>query len=331
MARLFQESFEAGHVLRFSSISDSGVGPIANSSLDGSYLCQLGAGRWVEKIFGTALSEAYIGNYHFTQDTAAQRVVSWRVSGTSTELGRVQLNGSTKKLEALVGGSVVATGATILNASTKYHIQVHIKIADAGGVLDVKLDDVPQITFAGDTKPGADTTFDAIRWGDQGNSYMDNMVVNDITGGADNTWPGIVRFKILQPNANGNYNLNWTRFNTGIPAWDNVDEIPHDSDTTYLYTTSAAVKESFGMADQSLTAVTYKSLITAAIVKKDSGTIKLKIGIRDLDNATDYQAAAVDVGVSYGVVEERRTVDPSTAAAWTSSGINATEALIESA
>jgi hypothetical protein len=232
-------------------------------------------------------------------------------------------------LEAVVGGSTVASSSNALVDGTTYHIQVHIQIADAG-IFQVKLDDNQVINFSGDTKPGADTTVDIFRWGGiNGVCRWDSLTVNDTLGAADNSWPGILRFQRMLPTGPGNYVNNWSR-NAGANNWDAVDEVPHDSDTTYLFTTTANLYESFSMADHTLTNVIFKALLTAAIAKKDSGTVQLALGIRDNDNSTDYFGANSTLGTSYGVVEERRTVDPSTGVAWVAAGLNATESLIVS-
>jgi hypothetical protein len=223
----------------------------------------------------------------------------------------------------------VGTGTHTLVNDTLYHIQVHVTIANAGGVLDVKLDDNVEITFVGDTQPGADTTVTRYRWTSVSTSYFDSLTINNTTGAIDNTWPGILRFQRMLPTGPGNYVNNWSR-NTGANNWDAVDEVPHDSDTTYLFTTTANLYESFSMADHTLTNAVFKALLTAAIAKKDSGTVQLALGIRDNDNSTDYFGANSTLGTSYGVVEERRTVDPSTGVAWVAAGLNATESLIVS-
>jgi hypothetical protein len=72
----------------------------------------------------------------------------------------------------------------------------------------------------------------------------------------------------------------------------------------------------------------FRALRTMAVAKKDTGTVKLAVGIRDLDNNTDYYSAAQDVGTSYVMVQDRRTLDPSTSLSWTQAGLGNVQALI---
>lgn len=328
MSRIFTESFEAQHILRFTASNSPSI--VTGSLIDGVASLNLTGNQYVEKLFSSGTSEFYSGQFIMPTVSASQiQFIQWR-SG-ATELGRIQQNIITKVIEAVVGGVVVASSSAGLVDSTIYHLQVHLLIADGGsGVLQVKKDDTIVINYSGDTKPGADATIDTIRWGGiNGTCRYDTLTVNNVSGAEDNSWPGVVRIQRLLPAGPGTYVDNWSR-NTGASNWQAVDETPPDSDTTYLFTTSANIYESFSMSDQSLTSVNYKALITSAVAKKDSGTVQLAIGIRDDQNSTDYFGANSPLGTSYGVVEERRTVDPSTGVAWVSDGINSTQALIES-
>lgn len=326
MARLLTESFEAQHTLRFNTFTglintSSQVDEIASANLTGS--------QFAERVFSSAMSEFYAG-FFIKVSNSGTTVQFLRWGSGATELGRIQLNSTTKQIEAVVGGSVVATSTHFIVDNTIYHLQVHLLISDAGGSLQTKLDDTLDISFTGDTKPGSDTTADRIRWGGiNGSSFFDDLCVNNTSGAEDNSWPGVVRIQRMLVTGAGNYVNNWSR-NTGANNWQAVDEVPHNSDTDYLFTTTANLYESFSMADQSLVNANYRALITSAIAKKDSGTVQLAVGIRHNLNSTDYWGANSALGTSYGVVEERRTTDPSTGAAWTSVRLNSTEALINS-
>jgi hypothetical protein len=326
MARIFTESFEPQHFLRFSVISSPSIN--TGSLVDGIACMVLSGSQYAEKTFSTGLSEFYTGCFIRPVVSASQiQIIQWR-SG-STELGRLVINTVTRVLDAVVNGVTVASSTQALVDSTIYHVQTHLQIADAG-VLQVKLNDTQVINYAGDTKPGADATINTIRWGGiNGSADWDDLTVNDTTGAEDNSWPGIIRIARLLPSGPGTYVNNWSR-NTGSTNWEAVDEVPPDNDTTYIFTSSANIYESFSMSDQSLVNVNYKALITSVVAKKDSGTVQLAVGIRDDQNSTDYFGVNSALDVSYGCIQERRTVDPSTGVAWTSTGVNFQQALIDS-
>jgi len=253
----------------------------------------------------------------------------WQTNTGPATLGYVGVQNSVLVVSA-DGTTVAATGTRSLTAGTNYHMQVYVNYADVGSII-VKLDDNVEITYAGDTKPGAiaGITRVTIAGATSNTTYIDTICVNDTSGSTDNSWPGVVRMKLLIPAGPGTYVNNWSR-NTGATNWQAVDEVPNDGDTTYLYTTTANVYESFSMTDPGLTNVNYQALITSSITKKDSGTVQLAVGIVDDDNATNYYVANSALGTAYGIVEGRLTRDPSSGSAWNAAGIGATQALIVS-
>ena len=332
MSRLFTESFEAGHLLRFTGFSGNAPSIVTSPVLDGLRCISMDTGSEFVDLT-TSVTEFYAGFFFRIQvPTNGPTIFKWENSSTGAVLGTLRIDPGTQRILAYTGdtATLVGTGIHVIVANTNYHFQVHVTIANAGGVLDVKLDDTSEITFVGDTQPGADTTVNRYRLiGSNTSVFFDSLTLNSTTGAIDNSWPGVLRFQRMLPTGPGNYVNNWSR-NTGANNWDAVDEVPHDSDTTYLFTTTANLYESFSMADHTLTNAIFKALLTAAIAKKDSGTVQLALGIRDNDNSTDYFGANSTLGTSYGVVEERRTVDPSTGVAWVAAGLNASEALIVS-
>lgn len=325
MARIFTESFEGSHLLQWGTGNDYQLTNALN--LDGSTWCgtSIGGTRYGE-FNVTANSELYIGMFYYGGLNSAQPI-QWYGSGT--QLGYIYVDNSTKELRAFDGTTTYGSGQ-ILTAHVVYHFQVHIKIDNSTGILQVKLNDVMVINQTGiDTQPGAVSTIDNFRIGlDGGASAQDSIVVNDTTGLApDNGWPGIVRFMVKSVSGAGFYVNNWSR-NTGANNWDAVDEIPPDNDTTYLYTTSASTYESFSVNNPVISFANFRALRTMAVVKKDSGTVKLAVGLRDLDNNTNYFSTAADVSVAYSMLQDRRLLDPSTSLSWTQAGLGAVQPLI---
>jgi hypothetical protein len=327
MARIFTESFEGDHLLQWGT----GNGYVISNavSLDGSVYAGAcaGGGRYGD-FSVTANAELYIGLYYYgplINDFPFQ----W--FGSGSQLGYVYVDNGTKELRAFDGTTTYGSGK-ILTANTTYHIQAHVVISNTVGVIQLRLNDVLVLDQQNiDTQPGAVTQIDLFRIGESsGVSYQDSIVVNDTTGSADNSWPGIVRFRVGTVVGPGFYVNNWNR-NTGATNWQAVAEIPPDGDTTYLYTSTASTYESFSMNNPVISFANFRALRTMAVVKKDTGTVKLALGIRDLDNNTDYYSAGQDVGTSYVMVQDRRTLDPSTSMSWTQAGIGNVQSLIISA
>lgn len=326
MARVFTESFEGAHLLQWLTGNNYAV---QAGGLDGSAYTGRGGGGGAYGDFQVPdATEYYVGFYFSSQDVNTNIPIQW-LDG-AVQGGYVTINQATKELQVVIlGAGTYGSGQIIVGGYTTYHIQVHIKIDNATGVVQVKLNDVLVIDQSGiDTQPASFTAIDTFRIGQSGSiTLQDSICVNDSTGSADNSWPGIVRFKAKTVVGAGFYVNNWSR-NTGSTNWEAVDEIPHDSDTTYLYTTSATIYESFSMSAPQLTFANIKALRTMAVVKKDTGTVKLAVGIRDMENSADYFTAAADVGVAYGMLQDRRATDPSTSLSWTQAGVDAVQALI---
>lgn len=338
MSRILSESFEAGHFLRFNLVTSTTIATstTAGGPIPDGLSCaaiQSGPLRWAVP---TPVSELYVGFFWSSQLASNEASLFTWYDTSLNELGRFRIEQTTGKMQLQVGGVTVATGTGILLNTTTYHFQLRLLIDNTTGVISVKRDDGTEtLTFNGDTLPGAfGSTIGYIQWsavGYSGNNTanLDSITVNNTSGGSDNSWPGVIRFQRLLPTGVGTYVNNWSR-NTGSTNWEQVDDVPHDSDTTYLYTTTANLYESFSMGDHSLTNANYRALLTAAVVKKDSGTVQLAVGFRDDQNSTDYFVANSALTTSYGVVEGRQTTDPSTGTTWTSDGINSTQALIVS-
>ena len=340
MARIFTESFEGDHLLQWSGTRGSGYSLFTTPTIDGAYSAR-GNGNIFDSVaiyyvLSSSLTEAYVGFFVRNNFPGS----AWKNGQPFFELcnGTNQLVGlytdGTNKLNITLNnsGTVACTGTKILSDATIYHIQLYAKIHSSTGVVTAKIDDTQECTFTGNTDPGARTNFDNFCLGSRSQLseiqyFCDSLVVNDTTGSTDNSWPGIVRFIAKVVQGPGAYVNNWSR-NVGANNWDCVEEIPPDNDTTYLFTSSASTYESFSMNNPVISFANFRALRTMAVVKKDTGTVKLAVGIRDLDNNTDYYSAAQDVGTSYVMVQDRRTLDPSTSLSWTQAGLGNVQALI---
>jgi hypothetical protein len=146
---------------------------------------------------------------------------------------------------AYVGSNAVAYG-TFMNLDTWYHIQLRVKIADAGGVIQVKLDGNVDIDYSGDTKPGAGTTISYFTlcnetYKSNGAGYFfDDLVIRD------DDWPGEVRFDAaLVPT--GDSVVAWTP-SAGGDNYALVDEVP-PSEADYVYSETDGQQDLYTLAN----------------------------------------------------------------------------------
>ena len=340
MTRIISESYELGTQTLRCRTSGGSITSTAGLSMNGTWCLTLGNSGIKYTNTGSD-TDIYIAFFFRLRTPAAigdsntnSRVLSL-YSVAAAELGSLRYNGITGHLALYTGTATsVATGTASLSTGSTYHIQIRHKVSDTVGVFELRVNATLDATFTGDTKPGADTYTDYIDIFSStfGHSFdIDDVLINNSLGSSpDNTYPGINRIAAaLVPTGVGFYVNNWSR-NTGATNWQAVDEVPNDGDTTYVFTSSANIYESFSMSDQNLSNVNYKALMTSVIAKKDSGTVQLALGIRDVNNSIDYYGANSALGVSYGVITERRTTDPATGTAWTSARLNSVESLIVS-
>src|SRR3972149_6225726 len=202
----------------------------------------------------TALSEAYFRlALYISADPS--NILSW-LSGT-TWLGTLKRNTTSKFLELYTStATLVATGDIAIQASTWYVIEVHVKIDDTTGALDVRVDGVDDAAFAGDTKPGAETTFNTLRYhGGSNTSYYDDLAMNDTNGSVDNSWCGDGKIILLKPNANGDSSQWDGSDGNQVDNYLLVDDIPSDDDTTYVQSAILANKDLYNLAASGLSDV----------------------------------------------------------------------------
>ena len=187
------------------------------------------------------LAEAYIrfglrwGN---TSGSPWNFYLQWR-HGT-TILGSVYISFDTDMLlQVKTGTTTQDTGSIPVGSGIWYLIEVHVKIDDAAGVIETKVEGIDDATFSGDTKPGADAHFDNLHFhcasggaGDALTIWFDDIGINDTAGGVDDSWLGDGRIIVIKPDGD-TATLELTPSTPGT-HYTLVDDIPADGDATYV-------------------------------------------------------------------------------------------------
>ncbi len=108
------------------------------------------------------------------------------------------------------------SAAGVITPDTWHYIEFYHKPLNSGGVTTVKVDGVQVATYSGDTT-GEEEYINA--WDLSGvvaasttirPTLFDDIVCNDTTGSANNSWPGMARLLPLRARAAGNYGQ-WDR------------------------------------------------------------------------------------------------------------------------
>lgn len=205
----------------------SGSYQIQNSSGTGTLTININSATGLN----LTLSDIYI-NFAYRRDTSGDTLPTIRIYLTDANYLALVCDGS--YWDAYVGASKVADGSVYMNIYEYVHVQWHVNIADSG-TIETIINGYPDISYSGDTKPGASTTINYFYISSTRASYsyptFDDIALG--TGG----WLGDVRFEKLQVDAD-TVDSDWTP-STGISNFEMINEIP-PVDTDYIYSSTNA-------------------------------------------------------------------------------------------
>lgn len=332
MARIFTDGAEFGDVLFFNPTGSISASTSQKRSGAYSYRHDQYA-QEVTKSF-TGLDEFYLRyGLRIDSDTWARMLRFKSNNNGSTEMSMVHSSG---KLYFYRGSSedtnLLISSAGIISPATWHLIEIHFKLHDTSGAIDLKVDGVPCGSYSGDTKNGSYTTVDAIVWYMQGvNYYFDDIALNSTDnsdGKNDNSWCGEGKIELLVPNGNGSLN-EWTGSDGN--STDNyalVDDIPASS-TDYVENSTAGNKDKYAVTDFDASG---KSILRVWAEGRAIDTVpegaQMKIGVRT--NSTDYVSSAITLGTNYGVVKGTEyKVNPNDSAAWEDADLDGIELVLE--
>ena len=311
MARQFTDGAEIGDVLFWSVIAGS-VTNITTTPRSGVRTYSVSNATGTRNI--TAVAEGYDRRGIFmTSIGTVHTLFRWTKAGTV--LGGVRLNATTAKLEIYTGtATLVATSANSLLANTWYLLETHVKIDDSVGLIEVRIDGIDFVSFSGDTKPGADTTFDAVVATTGITFYLDDLAFNDTTGGVDDSWCGDGKIVMLPPSSAGD-TTQWTP--SAGSNWQNADDVPPDGDTTYNSENTSGDVDLYNTMTFTIPANhVVKSVYTEARTREETAAgDSLQYGLKT--NGVEYWDAGQAQLTSYQrYVGTRHRVNPQTLVTW---------------
>ncbi len=327
MGNVFRDGAESGDVL-FWDINQSGAMTASTTvKRTGTYSYKMTSGLNAYHIIATPVTEAFFRVPFYIGGGETGKLFSWGIDGT--ELGSIRLNGSTRHLDAYVGASSVASGSTTINDITFYVMEIHIKIADASGDLEVKLDGVLplEIDFSGDTKPDANTTlnnFGVLRSGYTTSAlYYDDLAMNDTIGSVDNSWCGDGHIIALVPNANGDVTQLVGSDGNQTDNYLLVDELPYNSDTDYVVGSGIGQYDLYNLSASGLSSVTILRVWPESRSRKTNAEAG-KIALMFKTNGVEYTQSGKNLLTSYtAIIGSGYLTNPQTGIAWTIAELDA--------
>jgi len=211
-------------------------------------------------------------------------------------------------------------------------IEIHIFIDNTTGIIQIRIDGVQVIDFAGDTQVGANTTAWVVIWGASPSlgscvcyGYYDDLVINSPYGIRNNSWPGLGGIIGLLPDGAGNY----TQLTPSAGAnWQCVDEVPPDENASYIESPIINLRDTYRMQDLVITpgkvadVAAIQWLCRAYNTETQGGNFARLFRL----NGVNYQGADVGYDKSYDYHPEIIETSPATMQNWTGDEVNALEA-----
>ena len=324
--------FELGSILEFFELYNT-ASIQTTTKRTGSYALRVnpvGAGTgWVyirsiqpDGLETTINSASVYARFYFRVDTlpAANSEEFMEIRSSNIILtGRIKSDGKLQLYASNGTTQIGSDSSTALVTGTWYRIDIKFI---SGSSCELRINGTSEITGV----PGTDTVSNITlgKLADRNNQSVDFYYDDVAIDTAEYPPPGAI--EVMQVEADGNYTA-WTIGAGSGDKWQQIDEIPYDSDTSYLVSTlnindayTAALKSATS-EDISGTINTIKSII----ICKQDGAVGGTYARRLRSNTTDSDGAnATSVSV-YGAGSRMFATDPATGVAWTVSGLNSVE------
>lgn len=324
MARIFIDGFESGGDDLWDAESNANVISSAGLDMDGDYCLDLNASNEYLQKDITADDEIYFAFlYRFTNTGAYELLSLFSGANLMIQIARDNASGKIKVYRLY---TVLDTGTHTLNIDTTYLIEVRVKIADAGGIIDVKVDGVSDITFSGDTKEGAYTQFNKVRLGYVSGTrysfaYFDNFIMDDYA------WIGDTKIQKILPIGGGNSTI----WNPSVGAnWQCVDERPA-SDVDYVSTDAIDQVDTYAAANMAGSIGSVKCVQIQSRTESDGTPTPTNLKLVARSGGADHLSGDKAVPAAPKGLWNLWETNPADSLAWEEADVNAMEIGIKSA
>lgn len=328
MAAIVVEAFEAGDLLGGDIVQ--GGSTIQTATPPGAwsvFYANRAAGAAFTQSFKQAASEIY-GHIHVRSTTMVSKDFLHIRHADATRSMVLATDASARVTIRNSADTLVATGTQVLVGNAWHCLQWRMRVGDVTGssgtwgLAQVRLNSITSpleidVTDI-DTKNGANTTVS--RWEQgiaAGSLDYDDIVIYDTTGGVNDSWTGCIGFQGLFGDAAGDI----TQFTPLSGSnWSNVDEAPHDTDTTYVSTSTTGNLDLYHLpTPSSAYSVSGPIAIKSRLRKVEPGT-RLTALVYKTSGATQ---AGPDTGITttYGEVRLILDKDATDAVVWTDAKI----------
>lgn len=323
MAIIFCDSFDNGAPSGSGKyVATGGRQVVASGRTDNCWDTYNSFGNGMARVATGTISTIYV-HFAFAKKTTANygdSILCRIQDGAGTDQCYLQMDNTTQVLSVYrAGGTLLGSSTTAMGTGFKY-ISLKVTVHNTAGAFDLWIDGISEASGTNvNTRGGtANNQLTHVEIGASSNwdsHYFDDFVLDTTTQ------TKFFEVKNVLPTGAGNT----TQF-TPLSGtnWESVDESgAHDSDTSYVYSNASGQKDTYQMANPTLTAGTIKAVVTTIVGKVDSGSISVYPVTRS--GSTDYDGSSTALTTSYAAYSRVHETDPNTSAAWTASGVNAVE------
>lgn len=233
-------------------------------------------------------------------------------------------------LEFESGGVVLAQVDNVFRLKDWIYIEIKCTVNGSTGSFEVRVDGVSIMSETNqDTQNGVDTIMDGIRWSTDFNPSSEDIscdiVVMDDNGGVNDDFLGDIVVETLLPDGDGDRN-DFTRVGGGSTNSDAVDDgVAPDDDATYNHSATVGDDELYTFNNLTVQHDTVHCVsVRNHCRKEDAGQRTVRALLRS--NVTEVEGADFTPGFTYRIFDEIYEVDPDTASAWITAGVDALEA-----
>ena len=171
------------------------------------------------------------------------------------------------------GTQILVSSYAFPFTSAWHSIEGKLKVADSGGEVIIKVDGVEIINYVGDTRNGGTST-KLDQWECRPNGFSSNLVddwmLNDTTGSANNTWTGEVSIQGLRPTGNGAFSDLVGSDGNSVDNYQLVDEYPYNI-TDYVSSLTTGAKDTYDFSNLAKTGTVIAVQATAYASKSEAG------------------------------------------------------------
>jgi len=229
------------------------------------------------------------------------------------------------ELEVRLGTSSYATTSGLgLNTGIWYYIEFQVTCNNTTGSYELRVNGTTVLSDSGiDTQPGANAYHTRFSLnGGVMQPYFDDLYFLDSTGSQNTDFLGNSRVEAIYPDGDSG-TIEWTP-STGNTNYNLIDEATCDDDTEYVEdsTTNHTDLYDYG-ALQDITGSIFGLQINTQARITDASPYSLITPCHS--GSTDSDNSAQSLSASYTAIRRIMELDPDTAAAWISSGVDAAQ------